>query len=810
MDGYPQLDELVTDGQDTYLVINARDGRYLYRYRPGVGMSRIATDGLGETAQLAIAAGPLGKLTPYLIVKRPVSVLNIHLLGPEGVSEAVATTVIRYGHPSIVGATARGLLINVPQSYEDSELYFTDGTPANSDFVGAAYNGQKLDRTSPVTITDQQVYFAAYSEEEGLELYRMEADGSQLSQLTDLHADGYRNRGISKMIPFRGGLIFRASGPDDNAEWWIVGPKDRRAKKIAELDDDGESSNIKLLGTGAQGELLFTLYHLRSPSGLLRTSGDRQTTQMVLEEVSTTFYETPVQFGDQVLFHGAIYRDGDRESGLLRTDGTTAGTYRLLEGDTRGTVVSGDRAFFAQDKKLYVTDGTVAGTRLVFTLTGRINTTTPTGLVALGDGILFEGLDEEQGYGVWFSDGTTEGTRLVKTFRYHDSYLAAFSSTGDTGYFMESHIFKNSIWRTDGTPEGTVRIKTFDGRADFGHYLRSTTFDGRCYFNAVTDADGRQIWVTDGTPEGTYQLPDVHPEGGTYYVSGYTALGPYLFYNVNHGLYRTDGTVEGTVRIHPEGVESTAVHDGLLYFSAAGEGAGEELFRTDGTVAGTQLVEDYNPGPGGSYPHDLTATATGLYFTAFHPRIGKELHHLVDCPPKSELEPSLVGGCSPVLSLEVSSNLGSRSLKILSSDVPVQVKEYADCLELTAPPGTQLTAELTVDGAPCGRMTQTFSATVPKWNGSACITTSIEEGTSDLSQSVQLYPNPTAGRVTIEVSPAYGGGLWQLYTADGQQITQGHFSGIRTEIETTGLASGLYFVAVGTAHERSVNRLIVR
>ena len=257
-------------------------------------------------------------------------------------------------------------------------------------------------------------------------------------------------------------------------------------------------------------------------------------------------------------------------------------------------------------------------------------------------------------------------------------------------------------------------------------------------------------------------------------------------------------------------MESTAVHDGLLYFSAAGEGAGEELFRTDGTVAGTQLVEDYNPGPGGSYPHDLTATATGLYFTAFHPRIGKELHHLVDCPPKSELEPSLVGGCSPVLSLEVSSNLGSRSLKILSSDVPVQVKEYADCLELTAPPGTQLTAELTVDGAPCGRMTQTFSATVPKWNGSACITTSIEEGTSDLSQSVQLYPNPTAGRVTIEVSPAYGGGLWQLYTADGQQITQGHFSGIRTEIETTGLASGLYFVAVGTAHERSVNRLIVR
>ena len=172
-------------------------------------------------------------------------------------------------------------------------------------------------------------------------------------------------------------------------------------------------------------------------------------------------------------------RDGDRESGLLRTDGTPEGTYTLLEGDTHGTVVSGERAFFARGKDLYVTDGTVAGTQVAFTLLTRYNTHTPTELVAFKGGVLFEGLDDERGYGVWFSDGTPGGTRLVKSFRRRDSYLAAFSATDSTGFFMESHIFKNSIWRTDGTPEGTVRIKTFDGRADFGYNLRSTTFDRR-------------------------------------------------------------------------------------------------------------------------------------------------------------------------------------------------------------------------------------------------------------------------------------------------------------------------------------------
>jgi ELWxxDGT repeat protein len=55
---------------------------------------------------------------------------------------------------------------------------------------------------------------------------------------------------------------------------------------------------------------------------------------------------------------------------------------------------------------------------------------------------------------------------------------------------------------------------------------------------------------------------------------------------------------------------------GAAYFSAYKPGVGTEMWKSDGTAGGTTLVDDIFPGPGGSYPTELTNVGGTLFFTA--------------------------------------------------------------------------------------------------------------------------------------------------------------------------------------------------
>lgn len=71
----------------------------------------------------------------------------------------------------------------------------------------------------------------------------------------------------------------------------------------------------------------------------------------------------------------------------------------------------------------------------------------------------------------------------------------------------------------------------------------------------------------------------------------------------NDGLYRTNGTGAGTVRVKQligEDVKNIAVLGNKLFFSYANRygSTGTELWVSDGTTEGTHIIEDLNPGSG--------------------------------------------------------------------------------------------------------------------------------------------------------------------------------------------------------------------
>lgn len=100
--------------------------------------------------------------------------------------------------------------------------------------------------------------------------------------------------------------------------------------------------------------------------------------------------------------------------------------------------------------------------------------------------------------------------------------------------------------------------------------------------------------MSDGTTEGTKLLKDINPDNSGYY-------GNYF-----------------------ERPDQLTVAGNLLFFTADDGFNGRELWVSDGTPEGTQLFQDINPGPNGSYPRRLTVFGDQLFFTANDGTTGRE------------------------------------------------------------------------------------------------------------------------------------------------------------------------------------------
>ncbi|KAJ1405678.1 hypothetical protein B484DRAFT_214121 [Ochromonadaceae sp. CCMP2298] len=103
-------------------------------------------------------------------------------------------------------------------------------------------------------------------------------------------------------------------------------------------------------------------------------------------------------------------------------------------------------------------------------------------------------------------------------------------------------------------------------------------------------------------------------------------------------LWRTDGTVEGTLRvddIFSGGTGSNPTYlasfGDYLYFAATSASEGRELWRTRGEQGGAEMIpladttRGIYPGPTGSHPTELTVADSYLFFAATDPYRGREL-----------------------------------------------------------------------------------------------------------------------------------------------------------------------------------------
>ena len=214
---------------------------------------------------------------------------------------------------------------------------------------------------------------------------------------------------------------------------------------------------------------------------------------------------------------------------------------------------------------------------------------------------------------LWRSDGTFAGTQKFApgmVFTNCDQTNPFFAVVNGELFFTESTDAGGSeLYKTDGTDVGTTKVKDLSTYYLGSRPSQLTAFKDACYFIANDDQVGVELFKSDGTYQGTNVVKDIFPGPTGSLNDGYggaigaqlTVSGNYLYYlarfdSTNYtrlGLYRTDGTEGGTMLLsdHLSAQELTDVN-GTLFFYAddLNDINGSGLYTSDGTVAGTVKV----------------------------------------------------------------------------------------------------------------------------------------------------------------------------------------------------------------------------
>lgn len=125
-----------------------------------------------------------------------------------------------------------------------------------------------------------------------------------------------------------------------------------------------------------------------------------------------------------------------------------------------------------------------------------------------GNHLFFASTSLEQPF-VGITDGTLQGTHIT-------SFPHAVTNPGaivnGVGYVtVKSHDDKQQLWRTDGTAEGTVLVKEFSAWTEDTPDTLATV-GNRVVFGADDGLHGLEPWASDGTAEGTQLLANLLEE----------------------------------------------------------------------------------------------------------------------------------------------------------------------------------------------------------------------------------------------------------------------------------------------------------
>jgi len=298
--------------------------------------------------------------------------------------------------------------------------------------------------------------------------------------------------------------------------------------------------------------------------------------------------------------------------------------------------INGNLVFVGNDsihgQELWVTDGTTNGTRILSDINKDISFDNGNGqinsFIKFNNNLYFTAYDSLYGIELWVTDGTIAGTKLFIDLQTYNG-IPQFASTSSNPTAM--YLFNNELYfidgagvlyKTDGTSSGTIVLSdstnNYSPRVEHQIVYNSNTnrakyfteMNGKLYFIGSDSATGKELWVTDGTLQGTTMVKELTISNSSFTsIKGEIAeLNNKLFFYatdkvpgdpnyIGYQFWQSDGTSSGTslLKQMSSSFSTSSIfigqyyteYDGKLFFRARSDSAFLTLWSTNGTANGT-------------------------------------------------------------------------------------------------------------------------------------------------------------------------------------------------------------------------------
>jgi large repetitive protein len=571
------------------------------------------------------------------------------------------------GH-GLLGAVGGRALFLAEDAVHGIEPWSTDGTPAGTQLVRDLCPGTCSSQINAAVLLPGGLGFVAFpSDLSPAQLWV--SDGTSAGTRTLTHFTEGSSAGDSALpVSAPGGRIFFSARNADGTEPWMI--ERGVPRQVANLAPDAPSSNPRAL-TPVDGKLVFQAT-VDGTTRLYAADGTGDIAQLLAPINSPDPLSCPSRCGPTFVSLGswaALLAEplpGPSGFQLFRTDGTAAGTVQLTNVAapdridlSLAALSSGNVLFFVERhdrRELWRSDGTAAGTMMVAVVPGSIQLAPPAGGASTGAQAWFaingSSGGDAGGNGkatLWRSDGTPAGTSAAVTLPDGLEVLnLPFTRAGGKVFFETEQLAGTrdvQLWSTDGTAAGTIPLTLGPG---FGVF-EMREFNGALLYLAFDASLTGGLWRSDGTPEGTVRLQEFslfNEDHTQVRPSGLTVAGGRVFFAAQGRaggteLWASDGTAAGTYLVKDINTTAPDASSDPANFVAAGAAGGDrvffsafdgvhgiELWESDGTDAGTRMVQDIAPEGLSSSPDQLTVVGDRLYFTADDGVIGRELWSL--------------------------------------------------------------------------------------------------------------------------------------------------------------------------------------
>ena len=241
--------------------------------------------------------------------------------------------------------------------------------------------------------------------------------------------------------------------------------------------------------------------------------------------------------------------------------------------------------------------------------------------------VFFEGSIDGQNENLIVSDGTLNGTRVLKSNLDFES-LDMFPYKNFL-YFRGNDGDNVELWKTDGTETGTTKVIDLDDDSALeGSFPRIfTIYKDELIFEATQfGITGAELWKTDGTESGTQIIQDLTPGTGSTSFYEFYATDNELLINLEENsaigreLYKYVGSSTASVDDF-YALEKSKIYysDKNIYFKDLDKTAKLRLYN----IQGKEVIKDTQLSPEKNWVN--VNLSSGFYIVKIHMERGKIL-----------------------------------------------------------------------------------------------------------------------------------------------------------------------------------------